>query len=200
VTVIDCVRTGASYGSPGHRYELVTNTWIVGDETEVVVIDPANDPEPILAAVGGRRVRSVLCTNGTVDHVNAAPHVAAPAGAPVYLHPADGRFWRGTHPDRAFDRELVDGLVIEVPGGELEVLHTPGYTRGSCSFRLGGHGVVFVGDTLGAELPKAGASPFSDAEAQIASIRTRLLVLPPETSVRPGHGDATSIGDHLDQA
>jgi glyoxylase-like metal-dependent hydrolase (beta-lactamase superfamily II) len=197
--VIDCVRSGAVYGSGEQAYELVTNTWLVGEGADVVVIDPANDPAPILAAVGGRRVAAVLCTNGTVDHVGAAPAVAAATGAPVLLHPADARFWSGTNPDRAPDGELADGDVLALAGLDVHVLHTPGYTRGSCSFHLPGASTVFSGDTLGLTRPAPG-SPFSDPDIQLASIRAKLLPLPPATQVRRGHGDTTTIADHLDQA
>ncbi|HEY2332278.1 MAG TPA: MBL fold metallo-hydrolase [Acidimicrobiales bacterium] len=196
--MIDCVRSGAVYGSGDGAYELVTNTWIVGDDRDVWVIDAANDPESILAAIGGRRVAAVLCTNGTVDHVNAAPSVAADAQAPILLHPADGRFWSGTNPDRQVDGELADGQVLSLAGLELLVLHTPGYTRGSCSFHVPAASTVFAGDTLGLTAPESG-SPFSDPVVQVASIRERLLTLPGDTQVRRGHGEVTTIADHLDQ-
>lgn len=186
------------YGSGDQAYELVTNSWIVGND-ELLVIDAANDADAIVAAIGGRRVVGILCTNGTVDHVNAAPAVADSSGAPVLLHPADGRFWDGTHPSVKPDRELVDGQVVEVDGLQVHVLHTPGYTRGSCSFHAPALAAVFAGDTLGLTAPGPG-SPFSDPEAQLASIRTKLLPLPGHTEVRRGHGDVTTIADHLDQA
>jgi glyoxylase-like metal-dependent hydrolase (beta-lactamase superfamily II) len=196
--VIDCVRSGAIYGSGPRAYELVTNTWLLGDDTTVLVIDAANDADAILAAVAGRQVVGVLCTNGTVDHVNAAPAVADATGAPVLVHAADARFWSGTNPDREPDGDLVDGQVLTVAGLEVHVLHTPGYTRGSCSFYVPGAGAAFSGDTLGLAAPGPG-SPFSDAAIQLASIRGRLLPLPPGTEVRRAHGDVTTIGDHLDQ-
>jgi glyoxylase-like metal-dependent hydrolase (beta-lactamase superfamily II) len=174
------------------------NTWIVGDDDEVVVIDAANDPDAILAAVDGRRVVAVLCTNGTVDHVNAAPAVAGATGAPVMLHPADARFWAGTNPTGGPDAELVDGQVLVAAGLELHVLHTPGYTRGSCSFHVPAASTVFSGDTLGLAAPAPG-SPFSDPVAQLGSIRDRLLTLPATTEVRRAHGEVTTIADHLDQ-
>jgi glyoxylase-like metal-dependent hydrolase (beta-lactamase superfamily II) len=196
--VIDCVRSGAVYGSGDRAYELVTNTWIIGDPTSVLVIDPANDPDAILAAIDGCHVVAVLCTNGTVDHVNAAPAVADATNAPVLLHSADARFWAGTNPGRTLDGELIDGQVLTVAGIDLHVLHTPGYTRGSCSFHVPTASTVFSGDTLGVTAPEPG-SPFSDAVTQLASIRAKLLPLPPHTEVRRAHGDVTAIADHLDQ-
>lgn len=195
--VIECVRSGAMYGGD-NSYELVTNTWLFGDDQEVVVIDPANDAHAILDAVGDRRVSAVLCTNGTVDHVNAAPAVAQKTGAPVYLHSVDARFWAGTNGERPPDATLSAGQVLMVARQEIDVLHTPGYTRGSCCFYVPGRAMVFSGDTLGLSAPELG-SPFSDPVVQLESIRQCLLVLPSHTEVRRGHGDTTRIGDHHDQ-
>ncbi|MGD9798684.1 MAG: MBL fold metallo-hydrolase [Acidimicrobiia bacterium] len=186
---IACVRTGASYGDP--PYELVTNTWLVGDEHEVVVIDAANDAGLILDAVGGRRVVGVLCTNGTVDHVNAAPAVADATGAPVLLNADDRRMWAGTHPDRAPEGGLVDGQVVTVAGLELRVLCTPGYTRGSVAFHAPGASTVFAGDTLGPVDPAG-----RHADVRRASIGA-LLALPAGTLVRPGHGEPATVAEHV---
>ena len=136
----------------------------------------------------------ILSTHGHNDHINAAPALAALVGAPVLLHPADRVLWDQTHPDRAPDGELADGQAIAVAGGHLRVLHTPGHAPGACCLLAPEVGAVFTGDTLFAGGPGATGRSFSSFDTIIESIRTRLLALPPETVVHPGHGDGTTIG------
>jgi len=160
----------------------------------VVVIDAAHDAGPIVAAVGGRRVQAIVCTHGHNDHINAALDLAAAVDAPVALHPDDRMLWDVVHPSRAPDRDLAGGDVLEVAGGRLEVLHTPGHSPGGVCLWLAGAGVVFSGDTLFKGGPGATGRSFSDFATIVDSISRRLLTLPPETVVRTGHGDDTVIG------
>ncbi len=106
------------------------NTWIVGNDEEVIVVDPGEDAPPVLAAVGDREIMAVICTHGHAAHASAAVAVADRDEAPVALHPADRPFWRELHDD---DPEIAmeDGGRFEVAGVALEVLHAPGHSRGS---------------------------------------------------------------------
>ena len=82
------------------------------------------------------------------------------------------------------------------------MLHTPGHTPGGCCLHDAGSATLFSGDTLFRGGPGATGRTFSDFPTTIASIRDRLLVLPPDTVVHPGHGDSTTIGEeapHLDE-
>jgi glyoxylase-like metal-dependent hydrolase (beta-lactamase superfamily II) len=70
------------------------NTWLVGDDDEVIVVDPGTDADEVLAAAGEREILAVICTHGHAGHVAAAPAVAAASEAPVFLHPADTLAWQ----------------------------------------------------------------------------------------------------------
>src|ERR1700729_2010022 len=102
------------------------NTWIVGDDEEVIVIDPGTDAAAVLDAVGEREVLAGICTHGHAAHVAAAVEIAEKDEAPVALHPADRIYWREEHSDDDPDIEMEDGGIFEVADVSLEVMHTPG--------------------------------------------------------------------------
>ena len=191
---VERVVTSGTFELDGGAWEVDNNVWVVGDDAECVVVDAAHDADAIRAAVGGRTLRAVICTHGHNDHVNAVEALRAATGAPAHLHPEDRMLWDdavGSPPDG----ELADGQVVEVGDVALEVLHTPGHSPGACCLHAPALGVLFSGDTLFRGGPGATGRSFSDFPTIIASIRTRLLTLPPETFVLTGHGDATTIGD-----
>lgn len=201
MTRVDRVVTSGIFALDGQEWEVDNNVWLVGDDREVVVIDAAHDAERILEGIGGRRVVAILLTHGHNDHLNAAPALAEATGAPVYLHPEDLLLWHQVFPGKNPDRWLADGLDIAGAGSHLTVLHTPGHSPGGCCF-WDGAATLFSGDTLFHGGPGATGRSYSDFPTIISSIKERLLVLPPETVVRTGHGDATTIGDeapHLDE-
>ncbi|MFF4649171.1 MBL fold metallo-hydrolase [Streptomyces sp. NPDC001380] len=191
---VDRLVTSGTFSLDGGTWEVDNNVWLVGDDSEVLVVDAAHDADAIAAAVGDRRVVAIACTHAHDDHVDAAPALAARTGAPVLLHPDDLPLWRLTHPDRAPDGELADGQVLTVAGTELTVLHTPGHAPGAVCLYAPSLGTVLTGDTLFQGGPGATGRSFSDFPTIIGSIRERLLTLPPETVVRTGHGDSTTVG------
>lgn len=190
---IDHTVTSGTFSLDGQTFDVDNNVWVVGDDTECVVIDAPHDIAPILALVGSRTVLAILCSHGHDDHVRVALDLAQAVEAPVLLHPADQPVWELTH-DFPPDGELSDGQEIPVGGTVLQVLHTPGHTPGAVSFHAADLGVVFTGDTLFQGGPGATGRSFSDPELILRSIRERLLVLPDETVVHTGHGDDTTIG------
>ena len=139
------------------------NTWLVGDDEEVIVIDPGADAAGLLDAVGDREVLAVICTHGHASHVAAAFDAAEPDEAPVALHPADRSLWREAHPDEDADIEMEDGGVFEVADVRLEVIHAPGHTAGSVCLYCEDLGAVFTGHVLLAEgrRPRTASSPTS---------------------------------------
>ncbi len=196
---IQHVITSGTFELDGGSWDVDNNIWIVGDDSEVVVFDAAHTAEPILAAVGGRKVIAVVCTHGHNDHVTVAPQLAAALEAPVLLHPGDEVLWRMTHPDKDF-RAIADGDTLRVAGTELRALHTPGHSPGSVCWygpELGPDGTVFSGDTLFAGGPGATGRSYSDFPTILASISERLGALPGDTVVHTGHGDSTTIGDEI---
>ncbi|NYI06974.1 MBL fold metallo-hydrolase [Allostreptomyces psammosilenae] len=191
---IERVVTAGTFSLDGGTWEVENNVWILGDDTEAVVVDPAHDADAVVTALGRRRLTAIVCTHAHDDHVGAAPALADRTGAPVLLHPDDLDLWRLTHPDRAPDRFLTDGQTLTVAGTPLTVLHTPGHTPGAVSLHLPDLGAVLTGDTLFAGGPGATGRSYSDFPTIIRSIRDRLLTLPPRTAVHTGHGDSTTIG------
>ncbi|MBB6121146.1 MBL fold metallo-hydrolase [Nocardiopsis algeriensis] len=191
---VEHLTTSGVFALDGGEWQVDNNVWLVGDDEEVLVVDAPHDAAPVLEAVGGRRVVAVVCTHAHNDHVNAAPALAEATGAPVLLHPEDRVLWDMTHPGRAPDGELSDGQVLTVAGTELTVLHTPGHAPGAVCLYAPGLGVLFSGDTLFQGGPGATGRSYSDFPTIVASIRDRLLSLPPETVVHTGHGDSTTIG------
>lgn len=186
--------TPGTFSLDGQTFDVENNVWVVGDDAECVVLDAPHDVVTILGLVGSRRVRAIIATHAHDDHVRAAPALAAATGAPVLLHPADLPVWRLTHPRTDPGGELADGQDIIVGGTTLRVLHTPGHTPGSCCLHDAGLRSVFTGDTLFQGGPGATGRSFSDFGTIIASIREKLLPLPQDTVVHPGHGPDTTIG------
>jgi glyoxylase-like metal-dependent hydrolase (beta-lactamase superfamily II) len=170
------------------------NTWIVGDDEEVIVIDPGSDATGVLDAVGDREVLAVICTHGHSDHVGAALAVAERDEAPVALHPKDRTPWREAHPGEEADIEMEDGGLFEVADVQLEVIHAPGHTAGSVCLYCEDLGAVFTGHVMLAEGPASQDGEFPDFSRQLNAIGESLLTLPPETRVLPGHGPETTIG------
>ena len=194
---IERLVTSGTFSLDGGTWEVENNVWIVGDDEQCVVIDPAHDAAAVTAAVGARDTRAVLLTHGHDDHIRAALEVAEALRAPVHLHPADRMLWEQVHPGTGVDLEIADGDCITVAGTRLVVLHTPGHSPGSVCFsapELGEHGVVFSGDTLFQGGPGATGRSYSDFATIIDSIRDRLLSLPEGTEVLTGHGDPTTVG------
>jgi glyoxylase-like metal-dependent hydrolase (beta-lactamase superfamily II) len=182
------------------RIEQVTsdvNAWIVGDDDEVIVIDPGTDATAVLDTVGEREVLAVICTHGHEVHVKAAVEVAERDEAPVALHRSDRFEWRVVYSDVDDDPEIemADGGSFEVGDVQLEVIHTPGHSRGSVCLYVADLEAVFTGDTLNAGGPCPHDGEFPDFPAQLTAIGEKLLDLPADTRVLPGHGPETTIGD-----
>ncbi|GIH07939.1 hydrolase [Rhizocola hellebori] len=192
---IERVVTSGTFSLDGGTWEVDNNVWLIGDDSEVLVIDAAHDAQAIAAAVDGRRVVAILCTHAHNDHIDAAPALAALTGAPVWLHSNDLELWQMTHPQHKPDRFLGHGDTVEVAGVSGQIIHTPGHAPGAVCLYLPRLAALFSGDTLFHGGPGATGRSFSDFPTIIDSIRDRLLVLPPETTVYTGHGDSTTIGD-----
>jgi len=189
---------------------LAENCYIVGDETTraAVVIDPGDEAERILAVLRARnlQVKLIANTHGDVDHVMAVAPIKRITGAPFAIHPADIPLlkrahaqyvqWFGTlaEPPPDPDLELSDGQELEVDGLKFTVLHTPGHTQGSVCFYFPEHKVLVSGDTLFQGGVGRTDRPVGNWRQLIESIRDKLLVLPDETVVYPGHGPPTTIG------
>jgi glyoxylase-like metal-dependent hydrolase (beta-lactamase superfamily II) len=184
------------------------NCWVIGNRRtgEGICVDPGDQPEDILAMARdmGVRIKFVANSHAHIDHVLGVRGIVEATGAKFLLHPGDLGILRGTADmaKRFFnadvpgppepDRELADNDEIDVEGLKLQVLHTPGHTPGSVCFYV--DGVVFAGDTLFAGSVGRTDLPGGDMDQEMSSIIDRLLVLPDDTLVLPGHMDQTTIG------
>ncbi len=191
---VDHVVTAGTFSLDGGTWDVTNNVWLLGDDREVLVVDPAHDADAVLTAVAGRRVAAVVCTHAHDDHCREAFAVADQVDARVHLHPADAPLWDLVHPGRRWDDDLADGQTFDVGGTEVRVLHTPGHAPGAVCLHVADHGRLLSGDTLFAGGPGATGRSYSDFPTIIASIRERLLVLPADTVVHPGHGGDTTVG------
>jgi glyoxylase-like metal-dependent hydrolase (beta-lactamase superfamily II) len=191
---VDHAVVSGTFSLDGETFDVENNIWVVGDDHECLVIDAPHDVDAILAVVGDRLVRAILCTHGHDDHIRVAPELRERTGAPIFLHPDDRPLWELTHPDTLWDVDIADGGLIEIGGILLMPLHTPGHSPGSVCFRAPDLGCVFTGDTLFHGGPGATGRSFSDADLIVESIRSKLLVLPDDTVVHTGHGEDTTIG------
>ena len=139
--------------SPGDADAPESNAWIVGDDDEVIVVDPGRDADAVLSAVADREILAVICTHGHAAHVAAAPGVAARDEAQVALHPRDRLLWREAHPDGDPEIDMEDGGIFGVADVSLEVIHAPGHSPGSVCLYSEELEAVFAGDAVTAGGP-----------------------------------------------
>jgi hydroxyacylglutathione hydrolase len=169
------------------RLDREVNGYIVSDASskEAVVIDPGQPAEKIVEQASGLTVKYILATHGHPGHVGGKDDVKAATGGLTGIHTADAKQFL-----RSADRYLAEGDELEFGDFKLQVLHTPGHTPGSVCFVIANH--AFVGDTIlaggiGKQMPE------TDLRRQMMSIGTKLLRLPLQTALYPGHGPATSL-------
>jgi glyoxylase-like metal-dependent hydrolase (beta-lactamase superfamily II) len=177
---LELVTTDGIFALDGGSWEVTNNIWLIGDDREVMVFDAAHDHKPIVAAIGGRRVRDAV-------------------DAPVYLHPADRMLWDEIYRDESPDRAIEPGTLISAGGHDVRVLHTPGHSPGCCCFHDVVEGLVISGDTLFCGGPGATGRSYSDEPTIVRSIIDRLLSLPDHTDVHTGHGEDTTIGEERER-
>ena len=155
-----------------------------------VLIDAANEHERLLELCKRLNVRRVLETHGHFDHIGAVAAMRE-AGYEVAVTSADAPMLK----DVGYDVFLDDKEVIEVGRLRLHAIHNPGHTPGSVSFRVEGSPILFSGDTLFPGGPGNTTFPGGDFATIISSLDDKLLSLPAETVVMPGHGHDTTVGN-----
>lgn len=164
------------------------NGYIVVDpETnEGIIIDTPAEPEKLLRELGDVKVKAILITHGHQDHLLGFNEIRGAVGAPVAVGEGD----IGLLPSPP-ETTLQDGAVLQFGNQSITALSTPGHTGGSTCYLLGKH--LFSGDTLFPGGPGKSRSPEAFRQ-EVDSITRKLLVLPDDTAVYPGHGDDTTIG------
>ncbi len=188
---------------------LRCNCSIFGDEEsrEAIVIDPGDDIGEIQAVLErhGLKVTAIIITHAHIDHIAGAAQLKQLTGAPVYMNERDRELyelldvqagWLGmATPERTeIDAELKEGDTLKLGPAEFRILETPGHTEGSVSVWIPSEKKLAAGDTLFLDSIGRTDLPGGDGRAILRSIRDKLLPLPEETIVIPGHGGNTTIG------
>jgi hydroxyacylglutathione hydrolase len=188
---------------------LQCNCSIIGDEAsrEAMVIDPGDDIEEILAILRRHRlqVKQIVITHAHIDHVGGAMRLKSVTGAPILLNQNDYTLLKMLDVQAAWigmkspgmveiDQSLGQSDVIQAGPFRAEVLHTPGHTEGSVCLYFPTEKLLVAGDTLFAGSIGRTDLPGGSYEKIIRSLHDKVLPLPDETLVIPGHGPSTTIG------
>jgi hydroxyacylglutathione hydrolase len=207
-------------GFPAGAFQ--TNCYVVAPDEggPAVVVDPGQDAEePLRKVLAERRLTpvAVLLTHGHLDHMWSVTPVCDGDDIPAWIHPEDrgmladplgsvgpmGAQLAAMYPGLEFREPrkvetLTDGAEVDLAGVTFTVDHTPGHTRGSVVFRSAtedGAAFVLAGDTLFQGSIGRTDLPGGSLPEMMTSLRTKLLTLPDDTAVLPGHGQPTTIGD-----
>lgn len=182
------------------------NCWVIGNRrtAEAICIDPGEQADDILhmASEMGVTIKLIANSHAHLDHVLGVRGVQSDDNAQFLLHEADLDILQGAAESAARfgmqveqppdpDHFIDDAQTVEVDGVQLQVIHTPGHTRGSVCFY--GHGVLFSGDTLFKQSIGRTDLPGGDFDQEMSSIIDKLLQLPDDTIVLPGHMDQTTL-------
>jgi hydroxyacylglutathione hydrolase len=188
---------------------LQCNCSIFGDEQshEAIVVDPGDNIDEILAVLRKHSltVKAIVITHAHIDHIGGAAKLKASTGAPVHMNENDAPLydrldvqagWLGTEtPERTeIDSNAREGDSLTLGDAEFHVLDTPGHTQGSISLWIPAENKLVAGDTLFRDSIGRTDLPGGDGRQILRSIHAKLLTLPGDAIVIPGHGPSTTIG------
>jgi hydroxyacylglutathione hydrolase len=189
---------------------LQCNCTVLGDKAsgEAMVVDPGDNIPQILAILARHKLtlKQIVVTHGHIDHVGGAVRLKRATGAPILLNQNDLPLlammdeqagWLGIETPEVAppDVSAEDGMVAGIAGHAAHILHTPGHTQGSICLHFAQDNLLLAGDTLFARSIGRTDLPGGDGRQILRSIHDRVLTLPEETRVVPGHGPATTIGE-----
>ncbi|MDX2149738.1 MAG: MBL fold metallo-hydrolase [Bryobacteraceae bacterium] len=188
---------------------LQCNCSIFGDEAsgEAIVIDPGDQISDILEILQRHqlKVKAIVITHAHIDHIGGAAKLKQVTGAPVWMNGDDQALydhmevqaqWLGMAPPETtdIDQGARDGDTLQLGADTFQIVHTPGHTQGSLCIYVPAQQKLVAGDTLFRDSIGRTDLPGGDGRAILRSIKTKLLALPEETIVIPGHGPNTTIG------
>jgi glyoxylase-like metal-dependent hydrolase (beta-lactamase superfamily II) len=187
---------------------LQANCYLIGDanSNETAIIDPGGEPELILNVVKKHRlqVKYIFNSHGHFDHISANRPVKLATGAPILIHHADADWLiNPLNPPVEFgtveidsppaDEYLLDNECYKIGNLAVKVIHTPGHSPGSVCFLL--KDLILTGDTLFSGSIGRSDLPGGSEKEILDSINKKILILPENLLVFPGHGPATTIGE-----
>ncbi|UCH27915.1 MAG: MBL fold metallo-hydrolase [Trueperaceae bacterium] len=174
---------------------------------QAVLVDPGEDASRLLGTLAKNRLtlEAIWLTHAHFDHVGALAEIVASIDVPVYLHPQDkpwlanaaifaAQFGLSFAPVTVETIDLRDGQVLQIGDIVATCLHTPGHAPGHIAFHLADQKLVLAGDTLFRGSIGRTDLPGGNHDLLIESIRKKILTLPQETRVYPGHGPDTTVG------
>lgn len=176
------------------------------DIKECVLIDPADSQDEISRMIdeSGCSLKGILLTHGHFDHIMAADAIRDKYGVKVYASCDEKNTLEQPHINlgEAYGLKLSvkadvwhkDGEILKLAGFDIEALHTPGHTEGGSCYYIREIGVLFSGDTLFCGSVGRTDFPGGSMREIVRSIKEKVMVLPDDTKVYPGHGEGTSVG------
>ena len=188
---------------------LRTNCYLLKNEesSELLIIDPASDPEYVAGSIEKLEGKpaAILLTHGHYDHIGAVNALREKYGIPVYAGEDEKELLGNPRENLSlmFSRRpltltadvlVSDGQILNLAGQEIQVIATPGHTVGSVCYYLKEQSILFSGDTMFCQSVGRTDFPTGNVQALVSSIQKKLLVLPDETVVCPGHEQETTIG------
>ncbi len=184
-----------------------TNCYIMVNDAshECFIVDPGDEADVLANAIedAGAVPKAILLTHGHFDHIYAVESLTKKYGIPVYASEKEAELLKtpqlncsafyGREASVIPENYIEDGDIFEIAGFKIKGIHTPGHTKGSMCFYIESEGVLFSGDTLFKESVGRTDLPTGNTHLLLESLRDKIIVLPAETKIYPGHGPKTEL-------